>query len=424
MLSSSPLGYYSHSQGSNFALYVHIPFCLSKCPYCDFNSYCIGLYPPSFVADYVQAIGQEAAYFAQQEYWQDRKLSSVFFGGGTPSLLEGAQLISILHTLNKSFSCSTNLEVTLEANPGSLREALSDRKLSDLAKAGFNRISIGAQSFSANKLAFLERIHSPTDTASAVISARNAGFANINLDLMFATAGETVESWKQDLRTALSLKPSHLSVYNLTIESNTMFGRRTRQGDSLSAHEQEAALMFELAQDLLTNCGYNHYEVSNYALPGLECRHNLSYWNFTPYLGLGAGAHSFQPGSPNSSAQDISRETNVFSKHYGLRWQNFRSPQAYLQDINASGRAIHSSEYLSPDEHLTEYLMLRLRTAQGLPIADFCALFGVNLLEKAKNQLEDLLADGLIHFPSGYLAPTPRGLLLADHITLRLLEAL
>jgi oxygen-independent coproporphyrinogen-3 oxidase len=288
---------------------------------------------------------------------------------------------------------------------------MDQTKLQDLRIAGFNRLSLGAQSFSDSKLDRLGRIHQALDIKIAFGAARKAGFTNINLDLIFGVDNETLASWQQDITQACTMQPEHLSIYNLTIEPKTEFGRRQHRGEVITSNEEASALMFESAQSILLEHDYRQYEVSNYARQSYECIHNLNYWNFTPYLGLGAGAHSFLP-----------LEYNNECKHYGMRWSNLASPTLYANQVMKRGEAVHEYEMLTSNERYSEYLMLRLRTSRGIDRQEYYKMFGHNFLDKFEPIIASLDKQNKIHQSDHYIALTPQGMLLADEIILQLLS--
>lgn len=382
-----------------FALYAHIPFCMSKCPYCDFNSYTSHKGDSSH-RDYMQALALEASSTLEHESFANRKISTIFFGGGTPSILSPDLFIDLMAKVRPKF-ITPDSEITLEANPGTLKEQLDLSKLKDFRSLGFNRISFGVQSFNPDKLRFLGRAHSVSDAINAIEMARNAGFENINLDLMYGVIGESLDSWKQDLSQALSLNPNHISAYNLTIEPKTQFGRKHAAGSSLCASDADCANMFLLAHDKLSTAGYLHYEVSNYAKPERECQHNLAYWFGTEYVGLGAGSHSYLSNSASG-------------KH--IRTRNIANPQDYIRAINDHASAMAYKEILTSTQQELEYLLLRLRTNRGFALAEYQLTFGKNFEAINKNYLHILLANDLAHLDNDIFSLSVNGMLLLDEI--------
>ncbi len=362
-------------------LYVHVPFCLTRCGYCDFNAYA-GL--GHLAERYVDALAAEADLWA--DAWTDEPLSSVFLGGGTPTTLAAEDLARLLAHVRDRFQVSPDAEVTIEANPDSVDE----RKLGELLDAGFTRLSMGAQSFDPAVLLALERVHSPASVRRAFAAARAAGHANVNLDLIYGANDETLPSWRRTLEETVALGPEHVSAYALTIEPATPLGRKVLAGLVPGPDPDLQADMFEVACELLSGGGYRHYEVSNWARPGFECRHNLTYWQRRPYLGLGAGAHSYRDGR---------------------RWWNVRPPAEYLDLVGRGVRPVGGDEVLSSEDLRLEDVFLRLRIREGVPAGSFPA-----------DAAADFLEHGLLQRSNGNLVPTERGLLLLNELVLALAE--
>ena len=287
-----------------FSLYVHIPYCVSKCPYCDFNSHVAARIPEE---EYTRTLLRELRHYSASEAWANRSVKTIFFGGGTPSTFQGTSIAAILDEAAGLFPFDERMEITLEANPG----AVDASRFRDYRRCGVNRISVGAQTFDADLLRFLGRVHSADETRQALNSIREAGFDNFSLDLIYGIPGQTVDGVSRDLSQALACEPPHLSAYNLTIEEGTPFHARYRQGLLKPLDEEVEIEMAERVQHALVRAGLERYEISNYARPGLESRHNVNYWEGGDYLGIGAGAHSHhrKPEDP-----------------LGERWQNERLP--------------------------------------------------------------------------------------------------
>ncbi len=360
-------------------LYVHVPFCLTRCGYCDFNAYA-GL--DHLRPRYVRALLAEAELVAPS--WSEEYFASVFLGGGTPTTMEVADLKALLVRLGDRFAIDDRAEVTIEANPDTLDRA----KLEALLDAGYERLSMGAQSFDQAVLASLERVHSPASVRRAVLDARAAGYTNMNVDLIYGAHGETLESWERTLRETIALEPEHVSAYALTIEPSTPLGRKVQSGAVPGPDSDEQADMFGLACELLRGAGYGHYEVSNWAKPGFECVHNLGYWERRPYVGLGAGAHSY-------------RENH--------RWWNVRPPEEYLARVEAREPPVGGEERLDPGDAYLEEVFLRLRILEGVPSS---------WVEDGK--AEPFLRSGLLEDRDGALVPTERGMLLLNELVLAL----
>lgn len=360
-------------------VYVHVPFCLTRCGYCDFNAYA-GL--DHLASRYVAALLREAELAAPE--WAGEEVVSVFLGGGTPTTLEVADLKALLVRLRDGFSVSEGAEVTIEANP----DTVDRTKLAGLLQAGYTRLSMGAQSFDRAVLASLERLHDPASVRRAMADARAAGYANVNLDLIYGAHGETLESWERTVHEAVDLEPEHLSAYALTIEPSTPLGRKVQHGVVPAPDADLQADMFELACSLLGAAGYQHYEVSNWAKPGFACVHNLGYWERRPYLGLGAGAHSYRDDR---------------------RWWNVRPPEEYLKLVESGRLPVGGEEQLEPSDAYLEEVFLRLRILEGIPSS---------WVEPDK--AAPFLESGLLRDDDGALVPTERGMLLLNELVLAL----
>ena len=366
------------------AAYVHIPWCVRKCPYCDFNSHAAG---PELPEDaYVAALLADLR--ADLEHVGDRRLTSIFFGGGTPSLFSAKALAAIVDGLERLVGFAEDIEITLEANPGTFEQA----KFRDYRQLGINRLSIGVQSFQADKLKALGRIHDGDEAIRAADMARAAGFDNFNLDLMHGLPDQSLEDALSDLRIAIAQQPTHLSWYQLTLEPNTVFWSQPPQlpEDDILWDIQEAG------QALLAEHGYRQYETSAYAQPGRQARHNLNYWTFGDFLGIGAGAHA------------------KFSHADGriLRSWKTRLPKDYLDPAKAF-RA--GEKLLAADELPFEFLMNVLRLTDGVPAVLFTQRTGLPLDVLAKPR-RDAEARGLLSADPARLVATPRGQLFLNDL--------
>ncbi len=369
-------------------LYVHIPFCVRKCYYCDFNS---GPASDAIRDQYVEALVQEI----RRSPWRGQPARTVFFGGGTPSELNTAQLQRITDALQESFTFRPEPELpewTIECNPGTVTE----RSLGEMRELGFNRISLGIQSFHDHHLKAIGRIHTAAEAVEAVRAARRAGFRRLNVDLIFCLPGQTLDEWKADLENALALQPEHLSLYNLTIEQGTEFGKWYGQGRLALPDEDLSADMYEWTLDRAASAGFSRYEVSNFALEGEECRHNQIYWRQEPSLGLGISAASYVGG---------------------LRWTNTGSMQAYLKSAGQSGLSERASEErLPPLRAAGETIMLALRTRDGVDLAEVGSRYGLDPEREWGATARQLLEDGLLAPAGPRLRLTRRGLLLANAV--------
>jgi oxygen-independent coproporphyrinogen-3 oxidase len=424
-----------------YSLYLHIPFCIHRCAYCDFNTYAG---QENLIPAYVDALCNELRFIAGSAP-ESLSVHTIFFGGGTPSLLNPQQFDRILETIRDYFDLSSSdlfssfgssgasgtfgtfdtsitsstPEISLEANPGTVTLDF----LRGLRQVGFNRISFGVQSFRPDELRQLERIHDPFDVLDAVRWARQAGFENLNLDLIYGLPGQSLSSWQASLRLAVDLAPQHLSLYALSIESGTPFGRWTARGLLPMPDPDLAADMYEWASVFLEGQGYEQYEISNWSKPGYQCTHNLQYWRNQPYLGFGAGAHGCAKGL---------RIANVlFIKTYLKRL----SGDALYSDLKFPlSPATITRSVLPPYIEMQETLMLGLRlTKEGISPQAFHARFGQLLMDVFGKEIDELIGLGLLeweqnsdHSPDerermqgASLRLTQRGHLLGNQVFLR-----
>ncbi len=375
-----------------FSLYVHIPYCVSKCPYCDFNSHVVPKIPEE---DYTRALLGEMASCAESEDWRGGQLRSVFFGGGTPSTFQPGSIGAVLERAGSLFSFSDDIEITLEANPGTVDSS----HFSGYRACGVNRISLGAQSFKPDLLKFLGRVHSADETRQALEIVLRAGFENFNVDLIYAVPGQSLADLKADLEEALSFRPPHLSAYNLTIEEGTPFHREYHQGRIRSLPEDEEIAMAELVEERLARAGLERYEISNYARPGCHSRHNVNYWQGGDYLGIGAGAHSYK------------RANGAL----GRRWQNEKNPGGYMARIQKGGNAVVASEQNDSAKAAAEFMFLGLRMTRGVSAREFARRFGKEPAEFYP-RIRDWLDGGLMAEEDETLRLTRRGLSVANSI--------
>lgn len=386
-----------------YALYLHIPFCRHRCAYCDFNTYAG---QEGSLSAYVEALGHEILAAAGPIRL---RVATIFFGGGTPSLLNPAQFGDIFRALRQAFDILPGAEISMEANPGTVtRDALAR-----LRELGMNRLSFGVQSANPADLRLLERIHDYSDVVNAVTWARQAGFENLNLDLMYGLPEQTLARWQETLRLVIGLRPQHLSAYALTLEHGTPFGRWASRGLMATPDPDLAADMAEWAADFLAGQGYGQYEISNWARPGFECRHNLQYWRNLPYLGLGAGAHGYAAGLRYSNVLRIKTYIERQSSPAALRWP-------------LTAAAVNQIK-IDRDTEMDETLMTGLRLVrEGVSEAVFAARFGVSLRQVYGREMDELLGLGLVEIkPSGeteILRLTRRGWLLGNQVFMRFLR--
>jgi oxygen-independent coproporphyrinogen-3 oxidase len=367
-------------------LYIHIPFCFSKCHYCDFYS----LTSISAVPDFLDAL------FKEMEMYRNRfhPFDTVYIGGGTPSLLSPQQLEQILTNIREKFDLSSKPEITIEANPADLNRSY----LESIREIGINRINIGVQSFDHKVLGFLGRRHSLKQAISAIEASKKAGFRNMGLDLIYGVPEQDIESWLDTLKQAVAFSPEHLSCYQLTLETKTPLGKRYQAGEFSMPGEELQYEFFMKTSEFLEDAGYNHYEVSNFAR-GKEytSRHNQKYWDHSPFLGLGPSAHSFQCNQ---------------------RWWNHHSLDQYLATINAGNLPVEETETLTMEQLRLEALYLGLRTKKGIFLQDFKNQYHYDLFTEKKEILAKLEEEGFISIQDGYLYPTQTGLAVADSLSL------
>lgn len=378
------------------SLYVHIPFCHTRCHYCDFNTYA-GMLPlrEPYVRALLTEIGMAGA-LTKLPGGKPRRSRTIFFGGGTPSLLSVSQVSRILDACYDNFAVDEDAEITLEANPGTL----SREQLVGLRAAGVNRLSMGAQSFDAELLKTLGRIHSPKDITQAVRDAQAAGFTSINVDFMFGLPGQTMHHWRETIERALDLHIEHLSLYSLIIEEGTPFYTWTHEGRITPGDEDLCADMYEYADERLHAAGYVNYEISNWSLPGFQSRHNLTYWHNLPYIGMGAGA---------------------YSSFGGRRFSNVREPAEYIHMLKAQQWPEVESETVDKAQAMSETAFLALRTAQGLHLPTFEQRFALPFAQFAGDRLHMVEEAGLLEREPEWLRLSKRGRLLGNEVFLRLL---
>jgi oxygen-independent coproporphyrinogen-3 oxidase len=369
------------------ALYIHIPFCRAKCAYCDFTSYA-GL--DALHDEYVTALIQE------MDLAEPFSVRTIYIGGGTPTVLSLLHFARIFQAVERRFDTDTTSEITVEANPG----AVTREKLSGLRALGVSRLSLGVQSLVEGELRLLGRIHSAPEAIDAFRAARRAGFDNLSLDLIYGLPGQSLASWRASLEGALALQPDHLSLYALTVEEATPLAASIARGQLPSPDPDLAADMYELAQDLLSAAGFLHYEISNWAAsPPRICRHNLTYWHNEPYLGLGAGAHSWLGQRRRS---------------------NLPAPEAYMEQVRSGHQPVADDEAIDLETEMGETMMLGLRLLhEGVDRRWFRARFGLDLGMHYAAELRELAQLGLIDLSDERVTLSPRGRLLGNQVFLR-----
>lgn len=378
------------------SLYVHIPFCRAKCTYCDFNSY------PDLdhlFERYVRALQTEIQWVSQDP---SLRVNTIYLGGGTPTVLPPALLGEILDACRRHFTIAEGAEITVEANPGTVDSGY----LTGLLEKGVNRLSFGVQSFHDDELRLLGRIHTAAQAMESYCLARQTGWGNINLDLIYGLPRQSLSRWRATLRQAIHLRPNHLSLYCLSVEEDTPLGQHIAQGELPVPDPDLAAEMYILAEGMLDRAGYVHYEISNWAQPGYECRHNLTYWRNLPYLGLGAGAHSYRDRK---------------------RWHNVLSPGEYITRWEAdwqgpSPPAVEEIEALDEVLEVAETMILGLRLVQeGVRLMDFKGRFGRELMAVYGQEIREMEQAGLLEVDGERVRLTARGRLLGNEVFQRFL---
>ncbi|QTA92682.1 radical SAM family heme chaperone HemW [Desulfonema magnum] len=369
-------------------LYVHIPFCIRKCPYCDFYSITDLSFKHAFINALMREMQMEAGFFQKTRFFFD----TLYIGGGTPSVFDAEDIGQIIETARNAFPILPDAEITIEVNPGTV----TPEKLRGYYRAGVSRINIGVQSFQEENLRFLGRIHSAEEAHLAIQWARKAGFDNIGLDFIYGLPGQTELSWIPDLERAVESEPAHLSCYMLTYEEGTAMDKDRRKGCFVPLSEGRVADLFQTTVDFLSKQGYAQYEISNFARSGPErSRHNQKYWQDVPYLGFGPSAHSYV--SP-------------------CRYWNHRSVKKYLSDIGAGRFPIAEKEILTREQQITEAIYLGLRTTDGIDIEKFDEKFGVSFHEMFGEMTDCFEENGLIKTDEKRCALTRRGMLFLDSV--------
>ncbi len=365
------------------SLYIHIPFCISKCVYCDFNSIVI---KSQMVDEYLTAIEQELQAVAGKHSFR-----TVFIGGGTPTVLNETQLDRLLSMISRRVDVPNLKEFTIEANPGTL----SDEKAIIMKNSHVDRISIGIQSFNDRYLKLLGRIHSANEAKDIFLNLKEKGFKNISIDLIYGYPDQTLNEWKKDLQESCKLDPEHISAYCLTYEQGTPIVEMTDSGTLKKLSEDEELKMYEFTNDFLCDRGYNHYEISNFAKQGKECLHNIVYWENREYIGIGAGAFSYVNGE---------------------RYCNIKNVKEYTSSSRSKKRLICFSEKLPQKQRASEILIMALRMTSGISKKEFIQRSGFDLNELFEKQLNNLTQAGLINFDDERVKLTRKGLTVADSV--------
>ena len=381
----------------DFGIYIHIPFCRQKCFYCDFPSFAG---KERMIGPYLEALEQEMGQ-VRQRLWDrgeavfgsDGKLApgTIYIGGGTPTVLETVALPDVFYLLQKHIDVEHAGEITIEANPGTV----DGEKLRLLHGFGINRLSLGVQSFDDGCLKAIGRIHSGQEAAEAVAEAQDAGFANISVDLMYGLPGQDMNMLRESVETALSLGVQHISIYGLQLEEGTVFDKLHQQGKLVLPSDELTEEMYDYITAFLPERGYYRYEISNFALPGYESRHNLSYWQDVPYLGFGSGAHSY----------------------WGeCRYQNSARIEVYMEEVFQGRAMCHVEEKVTEKAHIEEFCFLALRTAAGISVRRFAAVFGRDVHELYGEQIRRLVEKGLLLEDRERLCLSPLGMKYGNQV--------
>ena len=381
-----------------FSLYIHIPYCISKCPYCDFNSHVVAQIPET---GYTEALLRELELYGEESRWRGRTLQSIFFGGGTPSTFKPTSIGKLLAWAAATFPIANDCEITMEANHGTVDAA----HFAGYRVAGVNRISVGVQSFQAKLLKFLGRVHSADEAEKALNIVKQSGFDNFSFDLIYANPGQTLADLEADLDTALEFNPPHLSAYNLTFEEGTPFHHESRAGRMANLDEDVEIAMAELIDAKLGAAGLKRYEISNYARPWFHSRHNVNYWHSGDYLGLGAGAHSYRRNDDGVT---------------GRRWNNEKSPAKYMTQIDDIRQAVVDRESIDAHKAAAEFMFLGLRMTEGIRTDVFRQRFG-QTAQQYYPQIDTWIEGDLMVEQGEFLRFTAKGLMLANSIFVHLM---
>lgn len=379
-------------------LYIHIPFCMKKCNYCDFLSF-VGV-PQEQSDAYFQTLLQEIDYFSE-DYRNIYYVDTVFIGGGTPSLIDSSYISKLMDAVRTGFEVDKNAEISIETNP----KTVTKDKLKEYLNLGINRLSMGAQSCDDELLRYLGRVHTTDDFIKNYISARECGFKNINIDLIFGIPGQTLAVWKYTLNQVIGLCPEHISFYSLQLEEGTKLYSMLQKGTLTETDEKLDRSMYSYAIKLLSKSGYVHYEISNAAKNGYQCRHNLKYWSMEDYLGLGLGAHSFIEGTRFSNVISLEQYVNI-GKEYKYKQKKMTdesiSPFSCWQHHNTK------------EDNISDYLITVMRKTQGIQFDDFKNRFGIGLEQLYGNVLRKYQNQGLIEISADRVYFTEKGMDLAN----------
>lgn len=375
-------------------LYIHIPFCIKKCSYCDFFS--LPAVSPQHTSRYIDGVQQEI--WLRAKYLEDTVIKTVYLGGGTPSLLTPSQISSLLDCINNSFTLDKDAEICMEANPATL----DFEKIQAITRAGVNRLSLGIQSFDDSELRVLGRSHTAGEALNTIMLLRDAGFENYNLDLIYGIPGQTISSWEQTLNKALKTQPRHLSIYLLQLDEKTPLACKIKTGEVQLLDEEDELLMYNIGINLITEAGLQQYEISNFARPGYESRHNLIYWNAMEYIGIGAGAVSFINGK---------------------RYMNRADLQLYLAAAeNGKQCMVEELECMDEKALIVDAIILGLRLCQGIDLHDFELRFGIKLLKEYKDIINTFIDENLLMIEDGRLKITKKAYFVSNQVLCGFIE--
>jgi putative oxygen-independent coproporphyrinogen III oxidase len=371
-------------------IYIHIPFCKSRCSYCDFAT---GLYNADLAERYIKALEIDIQTTCKEEL--SKAVDTIYFGGGTPSMLSPSQIERLLEAIHQRFQIEPAAEITMEINPGSVTKST----LGKFRHAGINRASFGAQTFDDAELARLGRSHTSTDTLKTFDALRESGFDNISFDLIAGLPGQTMERWQSNVERSLGLKPEHLSFYLLEVHSGTPLAQHIERGIQPKPDDDLAGEMYEWMLESASASGYEHYEISNLCLPGLESRHNSKYWTGAAYYGFGCSAHSFDG--------------------HGCRWSNERDVNSYVQLVESGRTPIVEEQRLSQDDLKAEAIFLGLRLMSGVDTREYQRNFGIDICEEHQDDFKRFQEAGLIEFDGDLIRLTRAGALMSNEVFAR-----
>ncbi len=379
-------------RNSSAGIYLHFPFCESKCPYCDFYSILID---DNVSTTFIDAIIAESSRETDTVFGSFT-YDTIYFGGGTPSLMNPDEVKRLVENLQANFNIEKNAEITLESNPSSLTE----KKIKGYLESGINRISLGVQSFDEANLKTLGRLHTPDEAVKTYRITRDTGFKNVSIDLIYGIPDQTIAAWESDLRTAIDLAPEHISAYNLVIESGTEFGKLYNQNRLNLPSDEEQLQMYNELNDRLKNAGHRRYEISNFSLPGFECRHNLKYWTGKPYLGLAPSAVSFDGQVRRKNRADI---------------------EGYLKSAEEGDDFPSETEIINRETALRESIMSALRLTDGISLEILIDRFDYDLLEDKREIIDSLLTEGMVIIEDGFLRLADKALFISDSVMVKLI---